>query len=258
MATVINSCFYGGKAAPMELAKMGQFSENVYFGKKSGLLDQSVCSVGGLVSIDFFDAENPKVEGFVFDFAKAGYDLFITDTGGSHADLTADYVAIRSEMESVANHFGKKELCEVQEQDFFKAIFKLRKILSDRAILRAMHFFSETNRAKKEAYCLKNADMTGFLQLVNESGQSSELLLQNLYSTSKPLEQALGLGIHYSKRILEGRGAVRVHGGGFAGTIQAFVPLDLSDFYQREMDHLFGENACHKVSIRPCGGVELI
>ncbi len=258
IATVINSCYHGGKATPMELAKMGQFSENVYFGKKSGLLDQSVCSVGGLVSIDFQDSENPKVDSFSFDFAKVGYDLFITDTKGSHADLTDNYVAIRYEMESVANHFNKNELSKVSEQEFYNTIAELRNTCSDRAILRAMHFFDETSRAKEEVKCLKNSDIKGFLRLVNESGQSSELLLQNLYSTSKPTEQALGLAIHYSKRILQGRGAVRVHGGGFAGTIQAFVPRELSDFYQSKMDQLFGENACHKVTIRPCGGIELV
>ena len=258
IGTIVDTYYNENRAGAVEIAKIGQYAENVYFGKKSGLMDQMVASVGGLVSIDFYDTENPDIMSFNFDFEKYGYCLCITDTKGSHADLTDDYVTIRSEMESVAKYFGKEQLRQVDENAFYDAIFKLREKCSDRAILRASHFFSENNRALQEADALRNGDIEKFLRLVNKSGDSSAQLLQNLYSNSKPANQEIPLAIMMSKRILEGNGAVRVHGGGFAGTIQAFVPLKLEKRYMDEMDRIFGENSCRKLRIRPSGGVEII
>ncbi len=257
IGTIIDSYYNDSKAGAVEIAKIGQFAENVYFGKKSGLMDQMVSSVGGLVSIDFYDTENPEIKPFDFDFESHGCCLCITDTKGSHANLTDDYVAIRSEMESVAAYFGKPYLREVSEIAFYDAIPKLRENCPDRAILRASHFFSENSRALQEAEALKSGNLGEFLRLVNESGDSSAQLLQNLYSTSQPTQQEIPLAIMMSKRLLAGTGAVRVHGGGFAGTIQAFVPLELADAYISEMNRIFGGNACQKMRIRPVGGVEI-
>ena len=257
IGAIIDSYYNDNKAGAVEIAKIGQFAENIYFGKKSGLMDQMVSSVGGLVSIDFYDTENPEIERFDFDFEAHGYCLCITDTKGSHANLTDDYVAIRSEMESVAAYFGKQYLREVSEIAFYDAIPNLREICSDRAILRAAHFFAENSRAMQEADALKAGNIDEFLRLVNESGNSSTQLLQNLYSTSQPTKQEIPLAIMMSKRLLAGTGTVRVHGGGFAGTIQAFVPLNLADAYTMEMNRIFGENACQKMRIRPVGGVEI-
>lgn len=257
IGTIIDSEYNENKAGQVEIAKIGQYAENVYFGKNSGLMDQMVCSVGGLVSIDFYDTENPEIMPFQFDFEKLGYCLCITDTKGSHANLTDDYVAIRKEMESVANYFGKSFLRDVDVNKFYEEVPKIRKVCSDRAVLRATHFFSENRRAKQEADALSECNMEYFLSLVRESGESSESLLQNLYSCANPLEQAISLGIMMSKKILKGRGAVRVHGGGFAGTIQAFVPLDMAKSYVKEMDRIFGEGSCQKLRIRPVGGIEI-
>ena len=257
IGTIIDINYNGSRAGAVEIAKIGQFAENVYFGKNSGLMDQMVSSAGGLVFIDFADTEKPVVESFSCDFERLGCCICITDTKSSHADLTDDYSAIRSEMESVAAHFGEQYLRFVKESDFYREIPKLRETCSDRAIIRAAHFFDENSRAKLEAMVLQNGDKIGFLELVNESGNSSAVLLQNLFSCSNPKKQALTLGIMLSKRILRCEGAVRVHGGGFAGTIQAFVPIDFAEKYISEMNRIFGECSCVKIKIRPVGGVEI-
>ena len=257
IGTIIDINYNGSRAGAVEIAKIGQYAENVYFGKNSGLMDQMVSSVGGLVFIDFEDTEKPVVESFSCDFERLGCCICITDTKSSHADLTDDYSAIRSEMESVAAHFGEQYLRFVKESDFYREIPKLRETCSDRAIIRAAHFFDENSRAKLEAMVLQNGDKIGFLELVNESGNSSAVLLQNLFSCSNPTKQALTLGIMLSKKILGDKGAVRVHGGGFAGTIQAFVPIDFAEKYIAEMNRVFGEKSCLKIRIRPVGGVEI-
>lgn len=257
IGTIIDINYNGSRAGAVEIAKIGQFAENVYFGKNSGLMDQMVSSAGGLVFIDFADTENPVVESFSCDFERLGYCICVTDTKSSHADLTDDYSAIRSEMESVAAHFGEQYLRFVKESDFYREIPKLRETCSDRAIIRAAHFFDENSRAKLEAMVLQNGDKIGFLELVNESGNSSAVLLQNLFSCSNPTKQALTLGIMLSKKILGDKGAVRVHGGGFAGTIQAFVPIDFAEKYIAEMNRVFGEGSCLKMKIRQVGGVEI-
>lgn len=257
IGTIIDSYYNDNKAGAVEIAKIGQYAENVYFGKNSGLMDQMVSSVGGLVFIDFYDTENPEIDSFSFDFEEYGYCLCITDTKSSHADLTDDYVAIRSEMEKVAAHFGKPHLRFVSEVAFYDAIPKLRETCSDRAIIRAAHFFEENTRAKSEAQALKEGNVEHFLELVRKSGHSSATLLQNQFSCSDPENQAITLAIMISRKFLGDRGAVRVHGGGFAGTIQAFVPVNLADEYIAEMNKLFGENSCKKLRIRSVGGIEI-
>lgn len=248
----------GGRAGAVEIAKIGQYAENVYFGKNSGLMDQMVSSVGGFVFIDFGNIDTPSIEKIDFDFNSTGHKLIITDTKGSHSDLTDDYVAIRSEMEAVAEMFGKKVLREVDESDFRSSIVKIRENISDRAVLRAYHFFKENKRAYDEAECLKNSDFNGFLNLVRKSGESSENYLQNLYSAKNPLKQEIPLAIMTGKEILGESGAVRVHGGGFAGTIQAFVPDEKADEYISAMNGIFGEDSCYILSVRPLGGTEII
>ena len=257
IGTIIDRHYKNEKAGAVEIAKIGQYAENEYFGKKSGLMDQMVSSVGGLVSIDFHDTGNPKIQSFPFDFENAGYCLCVTDTKGSHADLTDDYVAIRTEMEGVAAQFGKAFLRDVNENDFYAAIPQLREKCSDRAVLRAAHFFAENKRAVQEANSLSDENMDYFLELVKQSGESSATLLQNLYSCSQPTEQSLSIGIMLSKRILGEKGAVRVHGGGFAGTIQAFVPTDKMNEYVSEMNRIFGNGSCYVLKIRPVGGIEI-
>lgn len=257
VCTIINEHYNKGNGSPLDMARIGWFAETTYFGKKCGLLDQTVSSFGGLVGIDFSDVANPIIEKIDYNFAQSGYTLCITDTKSSHEDLTDDYVAIREEMEGVASFFGKKVLSQVDEAKFYESISELRQKTTDRAVMRAAHFFDETRRAKEEAESLKNGDFDTFLKLVNESGDSSALLLQNLYSTKQPTSQALPLAIMVSKRILGGKGAVRVHGGGFAGTIQAFVPNELVETYSKEMEKIFGIDTCLKLTIRPVGGVEI-
>ena len=258
IGTVINEEYNEGKASAFEIAQYGQFAENVFFGKSCGLLDQTVSSFGGLVSIDFKDLDAPTVEKIDFDFEKYGYTLCITDTKSSHENLTDDYVAIRKEMKHVADYFECEVLSEVNEKEFYNTLPNLKKLCSDRAILRAMHFFAETKRAKDEAEALKEGDVERFLKLVNESGNSSGNLLQNLYSDKTPTEQAIPLALAISKHILGNKGAVRVHGGGFAGTIQAFVPTDMVKEYKIEMERVYGDGSCHLMKIRPVGGVNII
>lgn len=258
IATAIDSFYNNNQSGAVEIAKIGQYAENVYFGKKSGLMDQLVCSAGGFVFIDFEDIENPRIEKVSFDLSGTGYELIITDTKGSHSDLTDDYVTVRSEMDKVAEYFGKKVLREVDESQFWENMPDIRKKVSDRAVLRAVHFFSDSNRAKAEKRALSENRFDDFLNLVNESGNSSMNYLQNLYSCQKPTEQAIPLAIMTGKRVLKGKGAIRVHGGGFAGTIQAFVPSELVNEYQAEMNRIFGENSCYILNIRPVGGIEFI
>ena len=258
IGTVINDHYNNGKASAFEIAQYGQFAENVFFGKSCGLLDQTVSSFGGLVSIDFKDISTPIVEKIYFDFEKYGYTLCITDTKSSHENLTEDYVAIRKEMKEVADYFECEVLSEVEEREFYDKLPDLRNSCSDRAIMRAMHFFAETKRAKSEADALKKGDIDSFLKLVNESGISSGNLLQNLFSAKTPTEQAIPLALVMSRAILGSKGAVRVHGGGFAGTIQAFVPSEMTEIYKEGIERIFGEGSCHQMKIRPFGGLKII
>ncbi|MBR0415445.1 MAG: galactokinase [Clostridia bacterium] len=242
----------------VELAKISQYAENVFFGKPCGLMDQLTIATGSAVKFDFKDIENPGIEKLEFDFQSTGYALCITNTGGSHADLTDDYAAVRGEMEGVAAFCGKKVLREVPKEAVVEKIAAIREKLGDRAVLRAMHFYGENEKVEAAAAALKNNDFEGFLEQINASGRSSYMYNQNVYSAKAPDQQGVALGINIAERVLGKRGAFRVHGGGFAGTMQAFVPLDLVEEYKQAMEAVFGENSCWVLSIRPCGPIKVI
>lgn len=253
MAGAAFAAIGGVDVDPVDLAKAGQYAENVFFGKPCGLLDQTACACGGVVAIDFIDPTAPKVERAALDLGKLGYALCITLTGGCHADLTDDYAAVPAEMKSVAREFGQEELRGVDERRFYDAIPALRQKVGDRAILRAMHFFDENRRVEKLVDALKDGDFAEYLWLVNESGNSSRNLLQNIFSPHATSDQGVSLALAISEAALGGSGACRVHGGGFAGTIQAYVPLDMVDNYRATMNKYFGDGACRVLSIRAKG-----
>lgn len=257
VGTMLNYLYNDGKVDAVTIAKIAQYAENEYFGKPCGLMDQTACSVGSFVTIDFNDPQNPEIEEVKFDFAACAHALCIVDTKGSHSDLTDEYAYIREEMESVAQYFGKKVLREVPEAEFYGEIASVRKRVGDRAVLRAMHFYADNARVLKEVDALRAGDFEAFKQYILESGNSSYMYNQNVFSVKKPQEQPVSLALAISQRVLAGRGAWRVHGGGFAGTIQAFVPLDLLDTYKSEIERVFGEDACYVLSIRPVGGAEI-
>ena len=256
IGTIINHLFFDSKVSQPEIAMIGQYAENVFFGKPCGLMDQTASAVGNLVTIDFFDKENPASRPVHFDFSVCGHALCIIDTRASHADLTDEYAAIPGEIKAVAAYFGKEVLTEISEKDFYAAIPALRKVCGDRAVMRCMHFYQENARVPKQVEALEKGDFEGFLQLIKESGYSSWMYLQNVipagYKENQDVAVSLGLCQHY----LGGRGAYRVHGGGFAGTVQAFVPFDILEDFRRGIDSALGEGACHVLSIRPEGGVE--
>ena len=254
IGNIFNHFCCGRKLDPITIAKVGQYAENVYFGKPCGLMDQMGSSVGGAVFIDFYDPADPVVEKVDYDFSKSGYALCIVDTGSSHGDLTDDYAAVTREMGAVAACFGKSVLRDVPPADFRAAIPALREECGDRAVLRAMHFFDDDRRAQEEAQALKEGDFDRFLGLVNESGLSSALLLQNIWSPAAPREQAVSVALTVGKELLAEKGAIRVHGGGFAGTIQAFVPNNDLELFKNGMAALFGAGKCHILRIRPQGG----
>lgn len=257
VGVMLNALYNDGAADAVTIAKIAQYAENEYFGKPCGLMDQTACAVGSFVTIDFADPKNPAIEEVKFDFAACSHALCIVDTKGSHSDLTDEYAYIREEMESVAQCFGKTVLREVPEADFYAALPSLRKKVGDRAILRAMHFYADNARVLKEVAALRAGDFESFKQYIRESGFSSFMYNQNVFSVKKPQEQPVALALAVSQQVLEGRGAWRVHGGGFAGTIQAFVPLDLLEAYKSAMESVFGAGTCYVLSIRPVGGVEI-
>ena len=257
IGTIINSLFFENKATAPEVAQIGQYAENVFFGKPCGLMDQTASAVGNLVTIDFFELGNPVIKPVSFDFAACGHALCIIDTGADHADLTDEYAAIPGEMKAVAAYLGKEVLTQIDEADFYAAIPEIRKACGDRAVMRAIHFYQENARVPQQVAALENGDFETFLKLVKQSGYSSYMYLQNVipagYKQHQDVAVALGLCEHY----LCGRGAYRVHGGGFAGTVQAFVPNDLLDSFVAGIDGALGAGACHVLSIRPHGGVEM-
>lgn len=248
---IFNNLFNEDVLPPVELAKIGQYAENVYFGKPSGLMDQIGCGQGGVVGIDFKDAKNPVLTPIDIDFAKYGYNLVIVDTKGNHADLTPDYAAVPTEMKEVAAFFGKSCLREVDYKSFLSSIPEVRAALkNDRAVLRAYHFFNENQRVEAMLDCLENEDIESYLYWVGESGSSSFRYLQNNYSPSHPAEQGIPIALAVAEDILQGEGAVRVHGGGFAGTIQAYVPDEQLDEFKEKMNNLFGEGSTTVLAIR--------
>ena len=243
------------KFSQVKIAQIGQFAENVFFGKPCGLMDQTACAVGGVITIDFKNPEKPVVGQTAIDLAKHGFVMCISDTKGSHADLTDDYAAIRREMESVAEQFGKKVLRDVDEDEFYKAIPQLRKAVGDRAVVRAIHFYNDCRRAAQLCDAVREDDFDAFLRLIIEGGHSSFEFNQNAYSIKAPQEQGVPLALALSQKVLNGRGAWRLQGGGFAGTIQAFVPVELLDAYKAAIDGCFGEGSCHVLNIRNYGAV---
>lgn len=253
VTTMIDHMYNADSISPVERAVISQYAENVYFGKPSGLMDQCGCSVGGIITIDFEQKDKPQVKTLNVDFASSGYGLVITHTGGSHADLTSDYASIPADMRQVAACFGREVLREVDPDDFYSRLPELRGKCSERALLRALHFFEDSGRVGDQVAALEAGDFNGFLRLVNESGISSWTRLQNIWSVKAYSEQPVALALAVSSHLLNGEGACRVHGGGFAGTIQAFVPLDKVKHYSEGMRAVFGKDAVAELSIRNTG-----
>ena len=259
IGNILSGLYNDMKIDPVFLAQAGQYAENVYFGKPCGLMDQIACSVGNLVHIDFADVKNPKVEKVAFDMNAYGYSLCITDTKGSHADLTADYAAIPTEMKAVASYFGKEVLLGLTIEDILSHAQELREKLGDRAVLRALHFLCEDVRVEEEIDALKAGNIDAFLQKVKESGDSSFKYLQNVYTSHDVMHQNVSLALAVSEIALAGgAGVARVHGGGFAGTIQAFVKNEAVSGYRAAMDRLFGADACKVLKIRKYGGMKVL
>ena len=257
IGTIVNHLFFGGKMSQPEIAMIGQYAENVFFGKPCGLMDQTASAVGNLVTIDFFDKDNPVIEPVNFDFASCGHALCIIDTGADHADLTDEYAAIPGEIKAVAACLGKEVLSQIDEADFYAHIPVLRKTCGDRAVIRCIHFYQENARVPQQVAALREGDFEKFLSLIKQSGYSSYMYLQNVIPAGYKAHQEVAVALALCEHFLQGRGAYRVHGGGFAGTIQAFVPFDLLDSFVAGMDGILGEGACHVLSIRPQGGVEM-
>lgn len=258
VATILNGLYNDGKANPVEIAKIAQFAENKYFGKPSGLMDQMASSVGGFISIDFADTANPVINKVSFDFSHCGHALCIIDTKGNHANLTPEYAAVPREMKYIAGYFNADCLREISKNDIIANYRSLRKKFGDRAVLRALHFMDDNERVLKESAALENGKFNEFLRLINESGNSSYMYLQNVYPSSAPDKQGLSSALYIAKDILKGKGACRVHGGGFAGTIQAFVPYSILDDFRHGIENVFGKGSCHVLTIRPVGGTEVI
>lgn len=258
IGTILSELYNEGKIDHVEIAKIGQYAENNYFMKPCGLLDQMACSVGGFVTIDFKDKNEPIVEQIKFDFATSGYVLCLVDTKGNHADLSDEYGLMPKEMKDVAHVLGKEVLSQCTKEEFLANIAKIREQCSDRALLRAIHFFNETDRVIDQVQALKDHDLETFKKLIIESGYSSYMYLQNVYTTKDIEHQNLSLALAVSEQLLKDKGAYRVHGGGLAGTIQAFVPKELLETYKNQMDAIYGDGSCFVLSIRPVGGYKIV
>ena len=258
VGNILNYMYNGGEVSNVEIAKLAQYAENEFFGKPCGLMDQVACAVGGIVAIDFADSKNPVIEKVDLDISAKGYNLCIVNTGGNHADLTDDYASVPKEMKAAAAYFGKSVLREVDEGAFLKAIPALRESVGDRAILRALHFFNENKRVAKQKSALMNGDLDAFFSEVLASGRSSFCYLQNVYTVKNLEEQGLSLALCLADGYLsDKRAAWRVHGGGFAGTIQAFVPMSEVEGFCALMDSVFGEGKCIVLRIRPLGATRI-
>ncbi len=253
IGAIFSYLYNGGQVPAVELAKIGQYAENEFFGKPCGLQDQMACALGGVSYIDFRDTAASVYESIPFDLRSHGYALFITNTGGSHVNLTKEYAAIPQEMARISNRLGQKWLRFCSETEFMAGISEFRRECGDRAVLRAFHFFRENRRSQEMAEALKAGDFNRFLQFVNESGRSSWEYLQNVSVDGMPEDQPVGVALAVSERLLEGRGAWRVHGGGFAGTIQAYVPYDTAERYKKKMEDIFGCGCCYMLNFRPSG-----
>lgn len=257
VGNIVNGMFFENKADEITIAKIGQYAEREYFGKPCGLLDQMASSLGGFTYADFFDPSEPMTEKINLDIHSFGYTLCVVDTGGNHANLTQDYADITIECKKISNALGVDFLRDADSDRFYKSIPELRRSCGDRAVLRAFHFFNEQSRVEEQKAALKAGDFESFLRLVNESGNSSYDYLQNLYSNSDVAEQGLPLAIAFTKRFLNGRGACRVHGGGFAGTIQCYIPTEILADYKKMIESVFECGSCCVLNIRPVGGYEI-
>jgi len=256
LGNVFNTLAFAGRLDAVRIAQMAQWAENEYFGKPCGLMDQMASSVGGVVAIDF-SGEAPKICKLELDLQKLGYCLCIIDTGADHAQLTGEYAAIPAEMKAVAAFFGQPVLSRVEEKAFYAAIPQLRRQCGDRAVLRALHFFRENLRVRKQTQALQAGDLTEFFRLVKESGRSSYMYLQNVLCPGSCAHQEMAMALAMCETLLEGQGAFRVHGGGFAGTVQAYVPLSHLEVFQGGMEAVFGPGSCHVLQLRQTGGTEL-
>ena len=256
IGTIINHLFFDGRVSQPEIAMIGQYAENVFFGKPCGLMDQTASAVVGLVTIDFFDKEKPVIQSVNFDFSTCGHALCIIDSRASHADLTDEYAAVPGEIKAVAACMGKEVLTQIDEKDFYARLPELRKLCGDRAVMRCIHFYQENARVPKQVAALESGDFEAFLKLIRESGYSSYMYLQNVIPAGYKEHQDVAVSLALCEHYLNGRGAYRVHGGGFAGTVQAFVPFDMLEDFRAGIDAALGEGACHVLSIRPQGGVE--
>ena len=258
VGNILSHMYNNGGVDNVEIAKLAQYSENVFFGKPCGLMDQVACAVGGIVAIDFKDPNAPVINKVDFDVSAAGYNLCIVNTGGNHADLTDDYASVPAEMKSVAAYFGKSVLREVDENEFYANIAALRESVGDRAVLRALHFFGENKRVALQRAALEKGDLDAYFEQVIASGKSSFCYLQNVYTTKNLKEQGLSLALCLAEGYLSGKkAAYRVHGGGFAGTIQAYVPMSDVEGFKALMDGVFGEGKCIVLRIRPEGAVKI-
>ena len=258
VGNILSHMYNNGGVDNVEIAKLAQYSENVFFGKPCGLMDQVACAVGGIVAIDFKDPKAPVINKVDFDVSAAGYNLCIVNTGGNHADLTDDYASVPAEMKSVAAYFGKAVLREVDENEFYANIAALRESVGDRAVLRALHFFGENKRVALQKEALEKGDLDAYFEQVIASGKSSFCYLQNVYTTKNLKEQGLSLALCLAEGYLaDKKAAYRVHGGGFAGTIQAYVPMSDVEGFRALMDGVFGEGKCIVLRIRPEGAVKI-
>lgn len=258
VGNILSGLYNDGKISQILIAQASQYAENVFFGKPCGLMDQMASAVGNLIFIDFEDIKNPVVKKVNVDFEDFDHSLCIVDTKGSHADLTDEYAAIPEEMKKVASYFNKEVLSQVDKGEFYKNMPGIREYAGDRAVLRAMHWFEETERVNKQVAALENENFEEFKQLIQTSGDSSFKYLQNVYSVKNLAKQEMSVGLALSDVLLEGRGVSRVHGGGFAGTIQAFVPNEMVAFYKKNMENVFGKDTCHVLKIRKYGGMKVL
>ena len=258
IGNILSALYNNGGMSGIKIAQIAQYAENMFFRKPSGLMDQMASSVGGFVAIDFKDVESPIIEQIDVDFEGFGHALCIIDTKGDHADLTADYASIPAEMKQVANFFSVDYLRQICREDIMLNIIQLRAELGDRAVLRSLHFFNENERVDKLSHALKSNDFPAFLEYIKASGDSSYKYLQNVFTVNDIKNQALGIGLNVSDDVLNGKGACRVHGGGFAGTIQAFVPVEMLKEFKMSLDKVFGNGACHVLRTRKTGGTEVI
>jgi galactokinase len=257
IGTIISHLFNEGKLDPVQNAIIGQYAENNYFGKPCGLMDQTACAMGGLITIDFENPSKPIVKKVNFDFVATGFSLVITDTGGNHADLNDEYASLPADMKAVAAELGAKVLRQVTLEKVVEIAPKIREKVGDRALLRAYHFLGDNQRVVDQVAALEKNDFDSFLSMIIESGYSSYMYNQNIFPVNNVREQGVSLALALSEMVLKGNGAWRVHGGGFAGTIQAFVPQDLLDKYVTTLEHVYGKSTCHNLFIRQRGSIKI-